>query len=228
VNVWDDGYPSGGNYWSDYNGVDLYRGPFQNETGSDGIGDFPYTIGANNQDNYPIMKPYPWAAHDVGITSVATSKNVVGQGYTASINVMMFNYGNDTETFNVTVYANTTFVALQTIALESGASTTLTFAWNTTGFAKGNYTISAYAWPVPGETDIIDNELIDGWVFVGLIGDINADGIVDIADIYLIALSYGAIIGTPQYKPDLDINYDGIIDVADIYIAALHYGETDP
>jgi parallel beta-helix repeat protein len=29
VNTWDNGYPSGGNYWSDYTGVDLYSGPNQ-------------------------------------------------------------------------------------------------------------------------------------------------------------------------------------------------------
>jgi parallel beta-helix repeat protein len=58
-NVWDDGYPSGGNYWSDYTGVDLYGGPYQNETGSDGIGDTPYVIDAYNVDHYPLMIPYP-------------------------------------------------------------------------------------------------------------------------------------------------------------------------
>jgi parallel beta-helix repeat protein len=57
-NTWDNGYPSGGNYWSDYNGTDLYSGPCQNETGSDGIGDTPYFIDANNQDNYPLMSPW--------------------------------------------------------------------------------------------------------------------------------------------------------------------------
>jgi parallel beta-helix repeat protein len=57
-NAWDDGYPSGGNYWSDYNGTDLYSGPYQNETGSDGIGDTPYVIDANDQDNYPLIRPW--------------------------------------------------------------------------------------------------------------------------------------------------------------------------
>jgi hypothetical protein len=55
VNIWDDGYPSGGNYWSDYIDVDQYSGPYQNETGSDGIWDHPYVIDENNQDNYPIV-----------------------------------------------------------------------------------------------------------------------------------------------------------------------------
>ena len=57
-NFWDDGYPSGGNYWSDYTGVDLYSGPYQNETGSDGIGDSPYVIKADNRDRYPLMSFY--------------------------------------------------------------------------------------------------------------------------------------------------------------------------
>jgi PKD repeat protein len=51
MNVWDDGYPSGGNYWNDYAGTDLYSGPYQNETGSDGIGDTWYPVG----DHYPLM-----------------------------------------------------------------------------------------------------------------------------------------------------------------------------
>jgi parallel beta-helix repeat protein len=53
--AWDDGYPSGGNYWSDLAGVDLYSGPYQNETGSDGIGDTPYVIDASNVDHYPLI-----------------------------------------------------------------------------------------------------------------------------------------------------------------------------
>ena len=57
-NFWDDGYPSGGNYWSDYAGVDLYSGPYQNVTGSDGIGDTPYIIDEYNVDNYPLMAPF--------------------------------------------------------------------------------------------------------------------------------------------------------------------------
>ena len=55
---WNDSYPSGGNYWSGYAGVDFYSGPNQDQLGSDGIGDTPYIIDASNQDNYPLMNPY--------------------------------------------------------------------------------------------------------------------------------------------------------------------------
>jgi parallel beta-helix repeat protein len=61
LNVWNDGYASGGNYWSDSNDADLYQGPDQNVVGSDGIGDEPYIIDANNTDNYPLIDPLaPW------------------------------------------------------------------------------------------------------------------------------------------------------------------------
>ena len=49
-NVWDNGYPSGGNYWSDYTG---------NDTNRDGIGEDPYNIpGGDGVDRYPLMEPW--------------------------------------------------------------------------------------------------------------------------------------------------------------------------
>ena len=57
-NFWDNGYPDGGNFWSDFKGVDNCSGPSQDMcTGPDGIGDTPYTF-SNNQDSYPLMHPY--------------------------------------------------------------------------------------------------------------------------------------------------------------------------
>jgi parallel beta-helix repeat protein len=53
----DSGYPSGGNYWSDYNSTDLYNGCYQNETGSDGILDEPYPDRFSKWDNFPLKSP---------------------------------------------------------------------------------------------------------------------------------------------------------------------------
>jgi len=57
-NQWDNGYPTGGNYWSDYKGVDNCSGPQQNICPNpDGIGDTPYSF-SSAQDNYPLMTPF--------------------------------------------------------------------------------------------------------------------------------------------------------------------------
>lgn len=58
-NHWDNGYPSGGNYWSDYTGKDNYRGKNQDIPGGDGIGDSPYKIPEDDGlDRYPLMEPW--------------------------------------------------------------------------------------------------------------------------------------------------------------------------
>src|SRR5437879_231828 len=53
-------YPAGGNYWSNYTGVDRCSGPSQNIcTGPDGIGDTPMIVPTSTgtlQDAYPLVK----------------------------------------------------------------------------------------------------------------------------------------------------------------------------
>jgi len=65
ANTWDDGYPSGGNYWSDYTDVDFFCGPYQNITESDGIWDHPYFLDANNRDNYPLTESWTQLIGDI-------------------------------------------------------------------------------------------------------------------------------------------------------------------
>lgn len=77
VNAWDDGYPSGGNYWNDYDGTDLHSGLYQNETGSDGIGDTPYSVDANHVDGYPLIKMWNPLRGDVNWDGVVDIYDLV-------------------------------------------------------------------------------------------------------------------------------------------------------
>jgi parallel beta-helix repeat protein len=58
TSTWDNGYPIGGNYWSDHSSNDSKSGPNQDQLGPDGIIDTPYTIDAKNEDRYPLKNPY--------------------------------------------------------------------------------------------------------------------------------------------------------------------------
>jgi hypothetical protein len=175
----------------------------------------------------------PVQKHDIAVLSVNPLKTIVGQGYTMQTNVTVTNQGDYTETFNVTTYANTTAIETQEITLEKGASAALTFTWNTTGFAKGNYTINAYAWPVQGETDLADNTFIDGWVIVAMAGDITGpagwpDGKVDIRDVSKVARLFGVSYPNPKYDTNCDINNDGVIDIKDVAFVSKQFGKIDP
>ncbi len=66
TNIWNAGYLFGGNFWSDFKGTDYYCGVYQNETGSDGVGDTPYIIDENNMDRYPLMGPFTCLKTSVG------------------------------------------------------------------------------------------------------------------------------------------------------------------
>ncbi len=127
-NLWDNGYPFGGNYWSDYSVryplvVDEYHGENQDVAGSDEIWDSPYEIDVDNRDRYPLVEP---------------------------------------------------------------------------------------------------------WSQPKLEGDVNEDGVVDIIDLSMVAVSYGRFSWEPEYNRKADLNYDGVIDVFDISLVCIHYGETDP
>ena len=106
-------------------------------------------------------------AHDIAVTNVALSATRVTIGGTVSVSVTIRNDGNETENFDVTVYYGTHGNSTQQVAsLTAGSETTLTFSWDTTGVAEGDYQISARASTVEGEVDTQDNYRIDGTVTV--------------------------------------------------------------
>ena len=105
-------------------GSDIYSGVNQDTPGSDGIIDSHYTVAVNNIDNYPLAQPFN--PHDIGITDVSITKNVVGQGFMLNITIRILNNGIHDETFTVTVYADTLNVFMPVVSIVKRTSTTIT------------------------------------------------------------------------------------------------------
>jgi hypothetical protein len=178
-------------------------------------------------------------AHDVATINLTSAKTVVCQGYCGNLTVTVQNQGDFSETFNVTAYANATSIASQNVTLPSGNTTDLTFLWNTTGFARGNYILNASADTVPGETNTANNNFTDGWVKIALFGDITGgtpnlldfvpDGKVDMKDIGVVARFWGQ--NVPPAPPNCDITGptagvpDAKVDMRDVGAVARHFGE---
>jgi hypothetical protein len=168
-------------------------------------------------------------AYDVAATAVIPQKTIIGQGYPMHTNVTITNKGNFTETFHVTLYANTIVLETKEVTLTSNNSTIITFTWNTIGFVKGNYTLKAYAWPILGENYTTDNTCIDGSVLVTIAGDVTGppDYVSDMQDISIMIDKFLCEPPNPKYEANVDTNNDLIIDMADIDIAITNFME-DP
>jgi parallel beta-helix repeat protein len=119
VNNWDGGYPTGGNYWSDYAGTDLNSGSYQNITGSDGIGDTLYIIDDNNTDHYPLM--VPWAPE-----LLKADLNDDGVVNILDISIVAIAFGSTPEDSNWNIIADLNndqiinILDVSTVALEFG------------------------------------------------------------------------------------------------------------
>jgi hypothetical protein len=178
--------------------------------------------------------------HDIAVTDITPTKTVVASGSIMEINVTVENQGDFTEAFSVTLYANSTPINIEeelSFTLVNGESETRVLGWNTTNIAKGNYTITMYAWSVTNELDLADNVLINGWIIVSMIGDITGpdgwpDGKCDMRDVGLVARYFGQDV--PPAPANCDVTGpttgtpDGKIDMRDIGLVARHFGETDP
>jgi hypothetical protein len=167
---------------------------------------------------------------DVAITNVQPSKDWVYEGWEVNINVTAKNKGNLNETFTVAAYYDGTEIGNLTINdLPSGNETIVVFTWNTEGVPPCfNYTITGRAEILPYEMNTTNNEYVDGYVMVRMLGDINGDGKVNVQDLFAVSKAFGSYPGHPRWDPDMDINQDYVINVVDLFAIAKDFGRKCP
>jgi YVTN family beta-propeller protein/parallel beta-helix repeat protein len=146
-NTWDDGYPSGGNYWSDYQ----TRYPNATEIGNSGIGNTPFVIDSQNEDRYPLMEPFTTTPPQISLLSPTTNmkynESSVPLVFTVDGSVNWVGYSLD-GLKNVTVIGNTTLTGL-----SSGLHSVTVYANDTFGNMGASQTVSfTIAKPFPTVT----------------------------------------------------------------------------
>ncbi len=196
---------------------------------------------SNNAKNATIQVIVP--RHDVVVSSLTPASDHVNQGQTLSIQVVVLNNGTVTETFDANATYDGTLIGTQTVSSLAASNTqTLTFNWNTTGVAPGNYTITATATPPAGQTDL-SNISKTATVQVlppgpaqspyDLDGDHNPHG-TDINDVAVVAKAFGSSQSNPQgrWNPKADLYGpngapDGKVDLSDIAMIAKNFGKPE-
>jgi len=194
-NTWDGGYPSGGNYWSDYIGDDEYHGPNQDILGSDGIGDTPYIIDSGNRDNYPLLEPWPSLRYKLIVTTTPFTGVVLTMNGTSKI----------------TPYADTLPEGLYIVEMPQTPNGCVWSHWLED--SDTNRT----------KTFLLAGDIIWTGVF-RFKADINGDGKVRVDDVLVAAEAFGTDPDHPRWNPLADLNGDDLVRVDDVLAIALNFG----
>jgi hypothetical protein len=143
------------------------------------------------------------------------------------VNASVENLGEYAETFNVSFYAGSFQVEQREVSLDEGENAALSFIWDTTAYTYGNYTLRIEADIVPYEAYWEDNT-DSTWIILTIQGDIDGNYNVQLADLVLLAKTYGSKLGDSNWNPNADINSNGIVGLTDLVILATNYGRHYP
>ena len=136
ANIWDNGYPSGGNYWMNYNGKEI------NGTG---IGETPYVIDGPNEnsknvyntDRYPLMKPF----NSTFFTLQITPPKIV---LTSPTN-QTYNESSISLSFSLSVFSSNKTIDWAGYSLDGEQNVTVIGDTTITNMTNGVHTIALYA-----------------------------------------------------------------------------------
>lgn len=98
-----------------------------------------------------------------------------------------------------------------TIFLSNTSTITTTF----TGTPGKNYAFYSVAQDQTGNVENIPDEP-DTRTLIGILGDVNGDGLVNCNDLKIVKLSFGKKTGQAGFDPRADVNNDGVVDVKDL------------
>src|SRR3989475_5116673 len=217
--LWDNGYPTGGNYWSSYTGVDNCSGSQQNVcTGPDGIGDTPYSFttwqSVVGQDRYPLMKPFTAQASDPQFQQTLTFDGVI----------VSVSGSFTTDTTSRTVAATISLTATNSTTRKTvfSSSYNVTVGYGQDSTARFVLAIPAsFSWL--GAACTVNISSNNASCSLSRDPDLNYDGAINILDLAQIAFAYRSANGDIRYNASDDLNADDLINISDLAMAAFDY-----
>lgn len=168
----------------------------------------------------------PYNGQSIVVAGMSNSRTIVEQGYPIQTNVTITNDELAAETFNLTLYANTTLIGnKEGIKLESGDTATISFRnWDGLNLPYGNYILKACVWPV----NTSNNNYTIGPIIMTMPGDLDGDFTVGLEDLVLLSAAYGSKPGDAKWNSSADIDSNNVVGLQDLFILARNYGESIP
>jgi parallel beta-helix repeat protein len=262
-NVWDNGYPSGGNYWSDYppSQEDLYYDDDSSEEqwswvdpgGMYAVRFTPSTaarliacsyyivsvptivkIHVMDESRNDLITPFlttpvstGWCGVDLSFYWLIVDKDFyigveVTVGYSSYLGTDTSSPDGRSWDWNRVEWTQRfdrdymiTCIVLDELDTKSGPNQDLP---GSDGIGDAPYVIDS--------NNMDRYPLVKNWT--PIVGDVNGDGRVSLADLVLVAWAYGSRPGNPNWNPDADIDSNGVVGLNDLVLLALNYGRQSP
>jgi hypothetical protein len=162
----------------------------------------------------------------IALEKMNLTRTVSAYKFPPTLNISIDNKGSSMETFNLTVYANTTSIAFCTISLSGNTSQVYNITLNINKLAQydNGYIISVHLQLPSEEVNLCNNVLVGDQLITVHLGDINADGKVDIQDVARVVGAFGSYPGNTKWNANCDVNGDNKVDIKDVAIVVSNFG----
>jgi PKD repeat protein len=146
---------------------------------------------------------------DLAVVDVESPFIVVMPGVQVTVDVTVENNGDFYESFNVTAYYNETLIELQHVAsMAPWTQQVLTFNWDTTGLAFGNYVLKANATILAEETDAGNNVYVDGSVIIASSNVVDFELLVGGVTFHVVTSSISVVSGLGFSPVEKKLSFD--------------------
>ncbi|HYY47333.1 MAG TPA: PKD domain-containing protein [Thermoplasmata archaeon] len=108
--------------------------------------------------------PSPAAVNDVAVTAAQVDRRTTVVGTFVNVTGTIQNQGDSAQTVQVNASAGSRSLGPKSVTLQVNESKSVWFIWDTSADPPGTYPITVWAAPLPGETDLADNNRSAGSV----------------------------------------------------------------
>jgi outer membrane protein assembly factor BamB len=191
-----------------------------------------------SSDGYLYCFGLPLPTHDIAILNVTTTSKMYKPGELVQIDYSTENLGNTAETVTIIfaynkssiwispTYSEPTVFHIETVTIRGGETIKNTYVWNTSSIQSGEYSIVVQAMLVPDEVEASNNVYLDSSLSLRTSTDLDANGVVNIVDVAIVAKAFGSRPGDEKWNQNADLDNNGIINIIDVAAVAKDYGKT--
>ena len=187
-----------------------------------------YRFRATGSGNYQRMYSSPISVGNVDVIAPQAENVPAGSSLTYQFEIK--NLGAVNDTYNIYAHSSMGWANLTSVpsseAIPAGGSVNIGIPVTVPSSAVAGQ-IDVLSVQAVSQTSSLISASDQTRTLVGIVYDLNGDGVVDVVDIMMVASRWNSKTGDSTYDSLCDLNGDGVIDISDIMMVAAQWGWHD-